>query len=412
MMNERSMSVRSVAAIVALVLMLGFAGGFAVAHRGVSASTLSDGQPEGVDMAPVWRAWNAIDEKFVPAAVATSTPVATSTADVNQERVWGMIQGLAASLNDPYTFFLPPVENKQFADDISGKFEGVGMEIAVRDSIVTVVTPLKGTPAERAGIRSGDHVLKIDGEETRGMDVESAVKKIRGPKGSIVVLTIERDGWTEPREIEVTRDVINVPVVVTELRDDGIFVISLYSFTANSSALFRNALREFIESGSTKLILDVRGNPGGYLDAAVDMASYFLPSGKPVVTEDYGGKAHNIVHRSSGYNVFNDNLKMVVLVDRGSASASEILADALHAYGIATLVGTATFGKGSVQELVEITPETSLKITVARWIGPDGEPIPLSGITPDIEVEMTEEDFTDGKDPQMDKAVETVNSLR
>jgi carboxyl-terminal processing protease len=410
-MKDRTVSFGGLASISALVLMLGFAGGFVVAHRGASASTLSDGQPEGVDFAPVWRAWHAIDEKFVPAAVSTTTPLATTTAESNQERVWGLIQGLAASLNDPYTFFLPPVENKQFADDISGKFEGVGMEIAVRDSIVTIVTPLKGTPAERAGIRSGDKVLKIDGEDTRGMDVESAVKKIRGPKGSIVTLTIDRDGWTEPREIEVTRDVINVPVVVTESREDGIFVISLYSFTANSTALFRNALREFIESGDTKLILDVRGNPGGYLDAAVDMASYFLPSGKPVVTEDYGGNTRNIVHRSSGYNVFNENLKMVILVDRGSASASEILADALQAYGIAKLVGTPTFGKGSVQELVEITPETSLKITVARWIGPDGEPIPLTGITPDTEVEMTEEDFAEDRDPQMDKAIEVINAL-
>ena len=366
-------------------------------------------QPAGVDFSPVWKAWRIIDEKFVPASVATTTEVATSTEEINQERVWGMIQGLANSLDDPYTYFLPPVENKQFEDDMSGRFEGVGMEIAVRDQVVTVVAPLRGTPAERAGLKAGDHILEIDGTSTRGMDVAEAVKLIRGPKGSIVTLTISREGEASTKKIEVTRDVINVPIVTTEKREDGVFVVTLSSFTANSPNLFRDALRTFVESGSTKLVLDLRGNPGGYLEAAVDMASWFLPSGKVVVTEDYAGHARNIVHRSSGYDIFNDSLRMVILIDKGSASASEILAGALRHHGDAILIGMPTFGKGSVQELVQITSKTSLKITVARWIAPNGEQIPLDGIIPDIEVKVTDDDRKADKDPQMEEAVEYLN---
>ena len=183
------------------------------------------------------------------------------------------------------------------------------------------------------------------------------------------------------------------------------------SFTANSPDLFRNSLREFIQSGDDKLIIDVRGNPGGYLEAAVDMASWFLPAGKIVVSEDYAGHAQNIVHRSRGYNIFSENLKMVILVDRGSASASEILADALRHYGKAKLVGETTFGKGSVQELVEITSDTALKLTIARWLGPDGKQIPNTGIVPDVEVKMTEADTKAERDPQLDKAVELIKSM-
>lgn len=393
---------------VALAAAISFAGGYELhARQAVVAGTLGAGVPAGVDFSPVWKAWSAIDENFVPDGIAT-TSVASTTQEKNQERVWGMISGLTDSLNDPYSFFLPPSENQRFNDDMSGQFEGVGMEIAVKNEMLTVVAPLKGTPAERAGIKAGDEILKIDDLDTKGIDVDAAVRKIRGPKGTQVSLSVLREGWTESRIIKVTRDVINVPIVTTEAREDGVFVITLSTFTANSTGLFRNALREFVESGDTRLILDLRGNPGGYLDAAVDMASWFLPSGSIVVTEDYAGHANNIVHRSSGYDVFNENLKMVVLVDKGSASASEILADALRYYGVATMVGTKTFGKGSVQELIPITPETSLKLTVARWLGPDKQQIPISGLTPDVEVQLSDDDIKNKNDKQLEKAVEIL----
>jgi carboxyl-terminal processing protease len=407
---NRTIPLTSALSLGALVLILGIVSGYQFAtHRSANGSAAL--APDGVDLTPVWRAWRVIDEKFVPAAVASTTKIASTTEEKNQERVYGMISGLAASLGDPYTFFLPPVESQQFAEDMSGLFEGVGMEIAVRDEVLTIVTPLRGTPAERAGLKANDRILKIDGEDTRGLDVEHAIKKIRGPKGSSVVLNILREGWAEPRDFKVIRDVINVPIVNTIKRDDGVFVIEVATFTSNAPQLFRNALREFVESGYSRLVLDLRGNPGGYLEASVDMASWFLPAGKIVVTEDYAGHSQNIVHRSSGYNIFNDNLSMVILVDKGSASASEILAGALRSHGIAQLVGSATFGKGSVQELVDITSDTSLKITVARWLNPDGEQIPLVGISPDIAVTNSESDIKEGKDPQFDKAIEVVKSL-
>lgn len=404
------MSVVSAAALLAT----GFLAGFLVAGHTARISGAHDAMmPEGVDFSPVWKAWGIIDAKFVPAGVATSSNAISSLADEDTKRVWGMIAGMADSLGDPYTYFLPPVENKQFNDDLSGSFEGVGMEIAVRDAVLTVVSPLKGSPAEASGLKSKDQILVISGESTKGMDVGTAVQKIRGPKGTQVELLISREGWSEPRVIKVTRDTISVPTIETK-REGGVFIIQVYTFTSNSPDLFRGALREFILSGSTRLVLDLRGNPGGYLDAAVSMASWFLPVGKVVVTEDYDGHAGNVVHRSLGYNVFNDNLKMVVLVDKGSASASEILADALRHYGVATMVGVSTFGKGSVQELVDITEDTALKITVARWLGPDGKQIPHEGIAPDIEVKLTEDEMNEAqeaeKDPQLDKAIEILNS--
>lgn len=408
--GRSTLSVRAAIAGGVVILALGFAIGFWIAaganENGVFAAT----PPENVDFSPVWKAWQVIDEKFVPAAVATSTQIATSTEAVNQERVWGMIQGLAESLGDPYTFFLPPKENEIFSEDISGEFTGVGMEIAVRNQVLTVVSPLKGTPAERAGIKSGDQVLKIDNIDTEDMDISTAVSRIRGPKGSVVTLLIMREGFSEPREFKITREVINIPTIVTDIRDD-VFLIEIRSFTAISPELFRRALREFVESGRYRLVIDLRGNPGGYLDAAVDMASWFLPSGRIVVTEDYAGHSDNVVHRSRGYDIFNESLGMVILVDRGSASASEILAGALRHYAKATMVGERTFGKGSVQELIEITSDTALKLTVARWLGPDGEQIPLDGLKPDMEVERTDEDREAGRDPQLEKALEVVRSL-
>lgn len=370
-----------------------------------------------VDFEPFWKAWSVLNEKYVNA---------TSTTD--QEKVWGAIKGLAASTGDPYTVFFPPEESKMFESDISGNFEGVGMEIGIRDGVLTVVAPLKGSPAERAGIRAGDKILKVDDVSTADLGVDKAVKLIRGAKGTDVVITIFREGDNDTKEITITRDVIDIPTIETEvktanasgadnpngtgLRSDGVFIIRLFSFTAQSPSLFKDALRKFIESGSSKLVVDLRGNPGGYLEAAADIASWFLPTGKTIVSEDFGKNGTGKVYRSKGYDVFNGrNLDLVVLVDGGSASASEILAGALQEHGVAKIVGTKTFGKGSVQELVKITPDTSLKVTVAKWLTPNGNSISEKGIQPDIEVKITPEDIEKKADPQLDKALETVKSM-
>lgn len=350
-----------------------------------------------VDFSPFWKVWNTIDEKYPSAANIDS-----------QDRVYGAISGLVGSLNDPYSVFFTPEEAKSFEEEIAGNFEGIGMEVDIKNEILTVVAPLKDTPAYRAGIKSGDKILKIDDTITMDLSVEEGVKLIRGPKGTTVTLTISREGWDKAKEIKVTRDVINIPTIDTELRKDGIFVIELYSFPANSPKLFREAVKEFADSGSDKLILDLRGNPGGYLDAAIDISSWFLESGKTVVVEDYANNKKPKIYRSKGYDVFTDKLKFVILIDGGSASASEIVAGAMQDNKKAKLVGSQSFGKGSVQEVVDITPDTLLKITVAKWLTPNGNSISEKGLTPDYVVDITEKDITNKKDPQMDKAVELL----
>ena len=250
---------------------------------------------------------------------------------------------------------------------------------------------------------------KTKGISTLNMSTSEAVKIIRGEKGTEVILLIDRKEEKENIEISIIRDVIDIPTINTEIKED-VFIIHLYSFTATSPNLFRDALREFIEANTNKLIIDLRGNPGGYLEVANDIASWFLPMGKVVVTENYGENNSDKVHSSRGYNIFNDKLQLVILINGGSASASEILAGALRDYGKATLIGTKSFGKGSVQELVKITPETSLKVTVARWLTPLGNSISKDGLSPDIEVEITIDDIKAGKDPQIEKAIEYLKN--
>jgi len=393
-----------------LFVALAFIGGLYIGYEKsehvanfASLATSAEAAPEGVDFAPLWKAWSVLEEKFVPAT--TTEPIASD------DKLWGIIEGLAESYGDPYTVFMPPVKAAIFEEDIRGEFGGVGIEIGMRNEILTVIAPLKGTPAGNAGILTGDKIVRIDDTSTEGITVDEAVTKIRGEIGTSVKLTIAREGENEFKEFTLTRAKIEVPTIDTELRADGVFVVKLYNFTATSPNLFRNALKEFSESGSTKLILDLRGNPGGYLEAAVDMASFFLPGGKIIVTEDYGKNGDPKEHRSKGYNVFEGkNLKMVILVNGGSASASEILAGALQQHNVAKLVGNNTFGKGSVQELVKITPETSLKVTVARWLTPNGTSISDGGVKPDFEVSITQEEVNEGVDPQLEKALEVVKN--
>ncbi len=389
-----------------IVFFFGFnSGKQSVYSRVATVNTLenkSTGAPSAVDFGPFWKTWNLLNEKYV--TTATSTKI---TGD--QEKVYGAIQGLVASLEDPYTVFFPPAEAKAFAAEVRGNFEGVGMEVVAKGGALVVVAPLKGSPAEKAGVLSGDRIIKIDDKDTMGLSTEGAVNIIRGPSGTTVTLTIIRATKKQAFDIQIVREVINIPTIATQNLSGGIFRIDLYSFTAESPNLFRGALREFVQSGNSKLILDLRGNPGGYLEAAIDMASWFLPSGKVVIRESFGQNREEVVYRSKGYDVFSDKLKFVILVDGGSASASEILAGALSEHGIATLVGQNTFGKGSVQELVDITPTTSLKVTVARWFTPDGVSISKQGITPKYIVERTQADYDAGKDPQLDKAIEILS---
>ncbi|MBI2630945.1 S41 family peptidase [Candidatus Nomurabacteria bacterium] len=400
---EQSSKIKNYAKIILLAVLFFISGLYVGANNrpAIEKVTGVTGKETAVattaDFSPFWKVWNSINEKY---------PNASSVTD--QERVYGAIAGLVSSLNDPYSVFFNPEESDSFEEEISGNFSGIGMEVGMKDKVLTVIAPLKDTPAYRADIKSGDKILKIDDTVTARLSIEESIKLIRGEKGTTVTLTILREGAALPKEIKIVRDVISIPTLDAELRKDGIFVIKLYSFSANSTRLFRGAIKKFVESGTDKLILDLRGNPGGYLNASVDMASWFLKSGKIIVTEDYGDNQPEEIFRSKGYDIFNENLKFVILINEGSASASEILAGAMQDHGKAKLVGAQSFGKGSVQEVIDITSDTLLKITVAKWLTPNGNSISEKGLTPDYPVEITKENLEAKKDPQMEKAIEIL----
>jgi carboxyl-terminal processing protease len=369
----------------------------------------SDGSK--ADFRPFWRVWNTLNEKYL---------YATSTVDVKSEqaRVWGATEGLAGSLGDPYTVFFPPRENEQFKESLSGNFDGVGMFVGMESGIVTVISPIKDTPAFRAGVKAGDKIIAIGATSTAGMSQEEAISYIRGPRGTEVSLQVAREGEKKPLTFKMIRDVIQEPTVDTEIKEHNgkkVFLIKFYSFNEIAIEKFTQALAEFKQTGSKQLVIDLRNNPGGYLNSAVDIASWFIEPGQVVVTEDFKGEANDKVHRAINHKdkLLSDDVKIVVLINKGSASASEILAGALQDYGKAVIVGENSFGKGLVQELVDITPETSLKVTVARWLTPKGRSISNGGLTPDYIVKIAENATSSVKtDPQLDKALELLTQTK
>jgi len=390
---------KTAAIILSLILFsLVFGSGFFIGNSRQNFWGNGVAAEEPLDLTSFWKAYNLLEEKFVSVSDENAT---------NEEKIYGAISGLVDSYGDPYTTFLLPVENEQFEEVISGVFVGVGMEVGIRDGFLAVISPLKNSPAEKAGVKAGDKIFAIDGESSLDLSVDDAVDKIRGEKGTTVSITIIRDKEKEPLIIDIVRDTIIIPTIETRTVDD-VFVIALYNFSATASSEFRIALREFVKSNKQKLIIDLRGNPGGFLESAIDISSWFLPAGKTVVIEDFGNEDDQKIFRSKGYNIFNNNLKMAILIDEGSASASEIVAGALKEQGVAILVGKNTFGKGSVQELIDITDNTSLKVTIARWLTPEGKSISNGGLSPDYDVDLDPEKFKNGEDTQLQKAIEVL----
>ena len=350
-----------------------------------------------VDFDPFWKAWRLVEEKH-----SGDEPID------RQKLMWGAIEGMVASLGDPYTVFFPPKDHEDFQSEIKGEFSGIGAEIGIRKEILTIIAPLKDSPAERAGLKSGDKILKINDTFTNDLTLDEAVHKIRGERGTKVTLTISRNGEDKPRALDVTRDLIKIPVISTEKKGD-VFIIRLFSFSQNSESEFKGAVQQFVKSGSKKLVLDLRNNPGGYLDASILIASWFVPEGEVVAREEFRDR-EPIIYRSVGFKLL-EHVPTVVLINQGSASASEILAGALQEHGKAVLMGEKTFGKGSVQEIEEVTGNTSLKITIARWTTPKGKSISKEGLQPDIEVKIPEDaNAREGQDIQLEKAVEYLKS--
>jgi carboxyl-terminal processing protease len=353
---------------------------------------------EDVDFSQFWDVWKAVKDKYVG-----------SKDLADQKMFYGAIEGMVASLGDPYSVYFDPETAKKFSDELGGTFEGIGAELGMKKGQITVIAPLAGTPAEKAGLKAGDFILAIDGEDTAGLFLDEAVSRIRGPKGTEVKLTILHDEELESQEITITRATIIVESVKfrVEKTPDGkkTAVITVSHFNDDTAAGFAEAVRRTLLESPDGLVLDLRNNPGGYLDTAVKVAGEWV-NREPVVIEQYSdGTRRN--HDSDGAGRLAD-LPTVVLMNGGSASAAEILAGALQDYGKAKLVGEKTFGKGSVQDYSEFGDGSALKLTVALWLTPNGRSINKEGIAPDIEVKNTTEDWDSGRDPQFDKAVELL----
>ncbi len=384
-------------ALLAGTFYAGLRYGYAQKKVAYIEEALNTEPPEGVsaDFSILWEAWNLIKDLHISGSEIDS-----------QQLLYGTISGLVQSLDDPYSVFLSPEDSKKFDEDIRGKFGGVGMEIGIRKNQLVVIAPLKNTPAERAGLKSGDKILKVGDEFTDGITITEAVQIIRGDPGDVVVLTVFRDGWDETREISITREIIEIPTLDYETIDDGIMHIKLYSFNENAPRKFYEAAVSALSENTKGIILDLRNNPGGFLEVAVNIAGWFVEGNTVVVSERFtSGEERDF---KTQHNGALKDIPVIVLVNGGSASASEILAGALQDIRNAKLVGEKTYGKGSVQELKTLDDGSTLKLTIARWLLPNGTIIEENGIEPDISIVITEEDTENERDPQLERALATL----
>lgn len=388
-------------ALLFAVVVILVAGGFgAGVWFGVAKVAYYVPQPGTLDFSLFWDAYNKLQQNFID----------PSKID-NQKVIYGAIEGMTNSLGDPYTDFFDPSHAQRFQQDLSGSFDGIGVEIGIKKDIITIIAPLPGTPGEKAGLKSGDLILKIDGKDATSMTTDEAVNLIRGQKGTSVTLNILRDTWTSAKDFKIVRDTIVVPTMKWELKNNDVAYIKLNEFGETISADFQTSALQILQSPAKKIVLDLRGNPGGYLEAAQNIAGWFLQRGQTVTIEDFGkGKAQQF-YKAEG-NAELANYPIVILIDQGSASASEILAGALRDNRKVQLIGTKSFGKGSVQEVVDLRGGSFLKITIAKWLTPKGASISEVGLDPDIKVDITDQDISAKKDPQLDKALEIVNNLK
>ena len=337
--------------------------------------------PRGVDkdeFALFWDVWKTMEEKY---------PFEEPT---EEEKRYDAIKGLVASYGDRHSSFFPPEGAQIFQETVSGKFGGAGMEINISDGYLVVISPLKDSPAEKAGFIAGDVITHIDLIDVHDRTLNAVTSLIRGEVGTEVTMTILRAGEENSMDLTLTREIVQIPVLDTDIIDDA-FVLSLYNFNEDSDDKFKEALEEFKSSGLKHLLIDVRNNPGGLLNASIEMASYLLDQGKVIVTEDFGdsGREKN-THRSKGYPLLKDNKYSIgVIINRGSASASEILAGALRDNNRSIIIGEQSFGKGSMQELIDLDQETSLRVTIGKWLTPNGKHISGEGISPDVNLQRT-----------------------
>lgn len=354
-----------------------------------------------LDFSLFWKVWDLLKERYVD----------RDSLDA-RKLLYGAIDGMLSASGDPYTTFFDPEESKEFEEEISGSFEGIGAEMGIKDKVLTIIAPLEGMPAEKAGLLPGDRVLKINGETTEGLALDIAVKKIRGKKGTEVTLTIFREGEEETRDVKIVRDTISVKSVRYEEKEGGIAYLRVNRFGEETMQEFRLAARDMIVKKPKGIILDLRNNPGGLLESSIDMAGWFLSKNSVAVIEENSRKDRKEL-RTDGAGEFQ-NIPVVILLNEGSASASEILAGALNdnRNEAVTLLGETSFGKGSVQELISVSKTTKVKVTVARWLTPKGNQINEVGIAPEIEVGIASEDIQAKRDPQLDRAMEILQGVK
>ncbi|MEX2008429.1 MAG: S41 family peptidase [Candidatus Spechtbacterales bacterium] len=347
-----------------------------------------------VDFALVEKVWDALHSQHVD----------RSSLD-DEALVYGAIRGMLEGLDDPYTTFFTEQEANEFFRELEGSFEGVGIEIDIRDGVLVVVSPLRDSPAQRAGVRAGDAIVAIDGASTQDITLEEAVTKIRGEQGTTITLTVRHGGDSTAQDIRITRDVIEIPSVEMEVVDGRVAYISVNHFSENMNKEFSAIAQAILSSNADRVVLDVRNNPGGLLQSSINLAGWFIPKGDVILIEELADGTRK-EFRSAGPGSLQ-SLPLVIVQNEGSASASEILAGALHEQRGAAIVGAKSFGKGSVQEFLRLPGGTGIKLTVARWLTPEGNQIAGMGITPTHPVEQDE----DPEDEQREAALNLVNSL-
>ena len=347
-------------------------------------------------LAPFWEAWDIVHNEFVDQPID----------DLALMR--GAISGMLASLGDEHTGYMNPEEYRQANIPLEGEYEGIGAWVDTDAEFLTIISPMPNSPAERAGLKSGDEIVGVDGQDVTGLDGSLVIRRVLGPAGSHVVLTVRRQGEAEDFDVDVLREKITVPSVESRMLDEGVAYVRLYSFSEGTDRDLRRALTDLLAQDPKGLILDLRGNGGGFLSSAVDVTSEFVDSGI-ILTERYGDGRED-TYSANGNGVATD-IPMLVLVDAGSASASEIVAGALQDLGRAQLVGETTFGKGSVQNWRALSADGgAVRVTIARWYTPNGRTIQDSGLTPDVAVELTQDDIDAKRDPQLDRAVALLQS--
>lgn len=344
---------------------------------------------------PFWEAWQIVHDSYVDQPVD------------DLKLMQGAISGMLNSLGDQHTSYMDPHEFIQANSSMEGEYEGIGAWVDSTGDYLAIVSPMPGSPAEEAGLKPGDLVIAIDGEDMTGIDGDLVIRKVLGEAGTRVELTIHREGESEPLKFVVTRAHITIPSIEGELLENNIGYVHIFTFGANTTPELRATLEDLLNQGAEGFIVDFRNNGGGYLTTAIEVASEFLPEGEVVLYEQYGDGTRD-THFSNKGGLATD-LPLVILINEGSASASEVVAGALQDLERGQLVGMTSFGKGSVQNWIPLNNDQgAVRVTIAKWLTPNERTIHKIGLEPDVVVEITEEDYEAERDPQLDKAVEIL----